>query len=108
MCGNGIYSTPHWKVIQLKRAFLGEALESKLRPCSRNENIINENKISYLQIAKTVSNGQNIHRGQASNSKQKKLSSGTTFETFNQPILSLKDFQFWDLSNNSMNLQVDR
>ena len=39
---------------------------------------------------------------------KKKLSSGTTFETFNQPILSLKDFQFWELSNKSMNLQIDR
>ena len=108
MCGNGIYSTPHWKVIQLERAFLGEAMKLKLRPCSRNENIINENKISYLQIAKTVSTGWNIQREEAPNSKQKKLSSETTFETFNQPILSLKYFQFRELSNKSMNLQIDR
>ena len=39
---------------------------------------------------------------------KKKLSSETTFETFNQPILSLKYFQFRELSNKSMNLEIDR
>ena len=38
---------------------------------------------------------------------KKKLSSETTFETFNQPILSLKYFQFRELSNKSMNLQIE-
>ena len=41
------------------------------------------------------------------NQNKKKLSSETTFETFNQPILSLKYFQFRVLSNKSMNLQLD-
>ena len=55
MCGNGIFSTSHCKVVQHKRAFPGVPPEPKLRPCSRNENSVNENKISYRQITKTVS-----------------------------------------------------
>ena len=39
---------------------------------------------------------------------KKNLSSEITFETFNQLILSLKYFQFRELSNKSMNLQIDR
>ena len=74
MCGNGIYSTSHWKVIQLQRAVLGEPLEPKLRPCPRNWKSVNENKISYLQIAKTVAVGLNIHPGEVPNSKQKNYS----------------------------------
>ena len=73
MCGNGIFSTSHWKVIQHKRAFLGESPEPKLRPCSRNENSVNENKITYRQIPKTVSIGLNIRRGETPNTKQKKI-----------------------------------
>ena len=38
-------------VIEPKRAFLGKSLETNLRPCSRNKNSVNENKISYLPIA---------------------------------------------------------
>ena len=73
MCGNGIFSTSQWKVIQHKRVFLGEPPEPKLRPCSRNENSVNENKISYRQITKTVSIGLNIHQAETLNTKQKKI-----------------------------------
>ena len=72
MCEKGIYSTSHWKVIQLKRAFLGESLESKLRPCSQNKKSVNENKKSSVQIYKTVSIGLDIHQGEAPNTKQTK------------------------------------
>ena len=71
MCGNGIYSTSDPNVIQLKRAFLGVSVEPKLRPCSRNKNSTNENK-SHLQIANTVLNSLDIHRGEAPYTKQKK------------------------------------
>ena len=97
MCGNGIYSTSHWKVIQPKRAFLGEILEPKLRPCSWNKNSVNENKKLYLQIAKTVSISLDIYWGKALNTKQKNLWLETIFETFIQAVLSLY-FQFWELS----------
>ena len=70
MCGNDMYSTSQWNVIQLERAILGEPIESKLRPCSGNKNSINENKISCLQITKTVSIGLNTHRGEGPNTKQ--------------------------------------
>ena len=73
MCGNGIYSTSHWQVIQLKRAFLGESLEPKLRPCSRNKNSLNENKKSYVQIDKTNSIGSGIHQEEVPNTKQDKI-----------------------------------
>ena len=53
--------------------FLGESLESKLRPCSRNTNNVNENKTSYVQTDKTVSIGLDINRGETLNTKQKKL-----------------------------------
>ena len=53
-----------YKVIQHKRAFLGKTPEPKLRPCSRNENSKNENKISHRQISKTVLIDLNIHRGE--------------------------------------------
>ena len=56
--------------MQLKRSFLWERLERKLRSCSRNKNSVNGNKISYLQFTKTVSIGLHIHRGEASNTKQ--------------------------------------
>ena len=82
VCGNGIYSISHWEVIQLERAFLGEPLESILRPCSRNKNSINENKISYLQVAKAVSIGLNIDRGEAPNSKQTKIKIRNNFWNF--------------------------
>ena len=87
-CGNGIFSTSYYKVIQHKRAFLGECPEPKLRPCFRNENSKNENKISNRQISKTVSIDLNIHRGETLNTKKKrKLWLETIFETFIQPIL---------------------
>ena len=83
MCGNGVWSTSHWKVVQLKRAFWGESLEPNLRPCSRNKNSVNENKKSYPQIAKTLSVGLYIHQGEVQNTKQnEKLWSETIFETF--------------------------
>ena len=82
MCGNGIFSTYHYKVIQHKRAFLGEFPEPKLRPCSRNENSQNENKISHRQISKTVSIDLNIHRGETLNKKQKKIMVRNNFQNF--------------------------
>ena len=48
-------------------------MEPKLRPCSRNKNSVNENKRSYIQIDKTFSIGLDIHRGEAPNTKQKKI-----------------------------------
>ena len=72
MCGNGIYSTSHWKVTQLKRALLGEPLEPKLRPCFRNKNSVSENKKLYIQIAKTVSIDLNNNWREAPNTKQTK------------------------------------
>ena len=82
MCGNGIFSTSHCKVVQHKRAFLGVSPEPKLRPCTRNENSINENKISYRQITKTVSTGLNIHRGETLNTKRKKIMVRNNFRNF--------------------------
>ena len=81
-CGNDIFSTSHYKVIQHKRAFLGESPEPKLRPCSRNENSKNENKISHRQISKTVSIDLNIHRGETLNTKQKKIMVRNNFRNF--------------------------
>ena len=54
MCGNGVYSTFHWMVIQPKRAFLGKFLKPNLRQWARNKNSVNENKKSYLPIANVV------------------------------------------------------
>ena len=71
MRGNGIYSTSHWKVNQPKRVFLGESLEPNLRSCPWNTNSLNENKKSYLLVAKAVSIGLGIHQGEAPNTKQK-------------------------------------
>ena len=82
MCGNGIFSTSHCKVVHHKRAFLGESPEPKLRPCSRNENSVNENKKYYRQITKTVSIGLNIHRGETLNTKQKKIMVRNNFQNF--------------------------
>ena len=88
MCTNGIFSTSHCTVVRHKSAFLWEPPEPKLRPCSRNENSVNENKISYRQITKTLSIALNIHRGDTLNTKQKKkLWLETIFETFIQQIL---------------------
>ena len=50
-----------------------ESPEPKLRPCSRNENSVNENNITYGQIPKTVSAGLNIRRGETPNTKQTKI-----------------------------------
>ena len=82
MCGNSIFSTSHCKIVQHKRAFLGESPEPKLRPCSQNENSLNENKISYRQITKTVSFGLNIYRGETLNTKQKKIVVRNNFQSF--------------------------
>ena len=88
MYTNGIFSTSRCTVVRHKRAFLWEPPELKLRPCSRNENSVNENKISYRQITKTLSIALNIHRGDTLNTKQKKkLWLETIFETFIQQIL---------------------
>ena len=92
MCGNGIFSTSQWKVIQYKRAFLGESPEPKLRPCSRNENSVNENKISYRQITKTVSIGLNIHQADTLNTKQKKIMVRNNFQNFYSAISSFLKF----------------
>ena len=73
MYGNSVYSTSHWKVIQPKREFPWESLEPDLRPCHRNKDSINENKKSYLPIAKTILIGLNIHRGEVQNTKQNKI-----------------------------------
>ena len=82
MCGNGIFSTSQSKVIQHKRAFLGESPEPKLRPCSRNENSVNESKISYSQITKTLSVGLNIHQAETLNTKQNKVMVTNNFRNF--------------------------
>ena len=87
MCENSIFSMSHWKVIQFKRMFLGDFLELKLRSCSRNNNSVNENKKSYLQIAKTISTDLDICWWEAPNTKQKKAMFETIFETFIQPVL---------------------
>ena len=93
VCRNGIYSTSYWKVIHLESAFLGERLEPKLRPCSQNKNIANENQISYLQIPKTVSIGLNIlHPGEAPNSEQKKVMGENNFWNFYSAASILKIF----------------
>ena len=82
MCGNGIFSTSHYKVIQHKRASLGESPEPKLRPCSRNENSENKNKISHHQISNTVSIDWSIHREETPNTKQKKIVVRNNFRNF--------------------------
>ena len=82
ICGNGIFSTSQWKVIQHKRAFLGESPKPKFRSCSRNVNSVNENKISYRQITKTVSIGLNIHQAETLNTKQKKIMVRNNFRNF--------------------------
>ena len=82
MCGNGIFSTSQWKVIQYKRAFLGESPEPKLRPCSRNENSVNESKIPYRKITETVSIGLNIHIAEKLNIRQKKIMGRGNFRNF--------------------------
>ena len=64
MCGNGMYSSSHWIVIQPRKAFLWKSLEPNSRPCSRNKKILNENEKSYLQIAQTVF-GLDIYRAEA-------------------------------------------
>ena len=75
-CGNDIFSTSYYKVIQHKRAFLGESPEPKLRPCSRNEKSKNKKKISHCQISKPVSIDLNIHEGETLNTKKKKENYG--------------------------------
>ena len=82
ICGNDIFSTSQCKVVQHKREFLGKSPEPKVRPCPRNENSVNENKISYRQITKTVSIGLNIHRGETLNTKQKKIKVRNNFRNF--------------------------
>ena len=57
-------------------------MEPKLRPCSRNKNTINENKKSHLQIANTVWIGLDTHRGEAPNTKQKKITVTNKFWNF--------------------------
>ena len=67
MCVNCIFSTSHCKVIQRKRVFLEESPEPKLKPCSRKENSVIENKIYYREVTKTVPIGLDIHRGETLN-----------------------------------------
>ena len=78
--------------MQYKRAFLGESPEPKLRPCSRNENSVNENKISYCQITKTVSIGLNIHQADTLNTKQKKIMVRNNFQNFYSEICTFLKF----------------
>ena len=85
MWGNGTFSTSHWKVIQHKRAFLRETPEPKLRPCSWNENSVNENNITYRQIPQTVPIGLNIRRGETPNTKQTKIMVRNNFQNFYSP-----------------------
>ena len=65
MCRDVAFSASHWKVIQFKRAFLGNSLEPKLKPCSQNNNSVNENKIFYFEIARTASIDLDICQGEA-------------------------------------------
>ena len=85
MRGNGILSRSHFKVIQHQRAFLAGSHDTKLRPCSRNENSLNEHKISYGQIIKTVSIRLNIHRGETLKTKQKKIRVRNNRQNFYSP-----------------------
>ena len=87
-----MFSTSHCKIVQHKRAFLGESPEPKLRPCSQNENSLNENKISYRQITKTVSFGLNIHQADALNTKQKKIMGKNNFQNFYSAICTFLKF----------------
>ena len=57
--------------MRLERAVLRKPLESKLRPRSQNIKNVNENKISFLEIAKIVSIDLNVHPGEAPNSTKK-------------------------------------
>ena len=107
-CGNDIFSTSHYKVIQHKRAFLGESPEPKLRPCSRNENSENENKISHRQISKTVSIDLIIHRGETLNTKQKKIMVRNNFPNFYSTNSTFLKFSISKLPCKSMNLQIDK
>ena len=102
MCGNGIFSTSECKLIQHKRAFLWESLEPKFRSCSRNENSVNENKISYCQITKTLSFPLNIHQTETLNTKQKKIMIRNNFLN-----LYSANFTFLKLSNSGTILQID-
>ena len=103
-CGNDIFSTSHYKVIQHKSVFLGESPKPKLRPCSRKENSKNEKKISHHQISQTLSIDLNIHRGGTLNTKQKNIivrknfgniySANSTFRKFSisGAILQIDEF----------------
>ena len=102
MCGNGIFSTSEWKLIQHKRAFLWESPEPKFRSCSRNENSVNENKISYCQITKTVSFALNIHQAETLNTKQKKIMVRNNFWNF-----YWANSTFLKLSMSEATLQID-
>ena len=82
MCGNVIFSTSHYKVIQHKRAFLRESPEPKLSACSRNENSENENTISHREISQTNSIDLNIHGGETLTTKQKKIMVRNNFQNF--------------------------
>ena len=92
MCGNGIFSTSQWKVVQYKRAFLGESPEPNLRPRSGNENSVNENKMSDHQITKTVSIVLNIHQANTLNIKQKKIMVRNNFQNFFSAIRTFLKF----------------
>ena len=60
-------------------------VEDKKRPCSRNDNNVNENNITYRQIPKTVPIGQNICRGKTPNTKQTKIIVRNNFRNFYSP-----------------------
>ena len=82
MCGNCIFPTSQWQVIQHKRALLGESSKPKLRPCSRNEKTENNSKISNRRIPKTVSIALDINQAETLNSKQKKIMVRNNFPNF--------------------------
>ena len=67
-------------------------------------------KTKYLtfKLLKLFQLGEIFTKEKRQTQNKTKLNSETPFEIFNQPILSLKYFQFPELSNKSMNLQIDR
>ena len=79
MCRNVAFSASHRKVIQFKRAFLGDSLEPKSKPCYQNNNSVNENKIFYLQIAKTASIDLGICQGEHQKQIDKQISRQESF-----------------------------
>ena len=55
-------------------------------------NSVNESKISYRQITKTLSIGLNIHQADTLNTKQKKIMVRNNFQNFYSAISSFLKF----------------